>query len=268
MSTPSSDDVIQTWRDDVMMVIAIRRPDDDNRTNGAVMRAIATALDDSDADPAVRVVALTGDRQYFSHGGRIDGYAENDVQQQLEFGRAFTVMHARMAASTKPLIAVVEGHCISGGMSLLDACDLAVAAEDVRFGFAEIEAGIFPFLAMASFYGRMPPKRTFDWFYSGRLFSAQEALEAGLINRVVPPDQVWDEARLMARELSNRSGPALAIGRQTYYGMANMSPAGRLNTHKACLRRCSRRARSRSPCCMRAHSVISSGRLPPWNSIS
>jgi enoyl-CoA hydratase/carnithine racemase len=81
---------------------------------------------------------------------------------------------------------------------------------------------------MASFYGRMPPKRTFDWFYSGRLFSAQEALEAGLINRVVPPDQVWDEARLMARELSNRSGPALAIGRQTYYGMANMSPAGRL----------------------------------------
>ena len=62
MSTRSCDDVIQTWRDDVMMVIAIRRPDDDNRTNGAVMRAIAIALDDSDADPAVRVVAVTGDR--------------------------------------------------------------------------------------------------------------------------------------------------------------------------------------------------------------
>jgi enoyl-CoA hydratase len=227
-TTTTSSKVTETWREDAMMVIAIRRPDDANRTNGAVMRAIAEALNESDADPAVRVVALTGNRDYFSHGGRIDGYAEGDVHRQIEFGRAFTALQMRMATSTKPLIAVVEGHCVCGGMSLVDACDLAVAADDVRFGFAEIESGIFPFLAMATFYGRLPSKAVFDLFYSGRLLSAQEALAAGLVNRVVPPSSVWDEARRMAGDLAKRSAAALAIGRQTYYGMANMSPAGRL----------------------------------------
>jgi enoyl-CoA hydratase len=225
---PDGPPVIETWRDADMLVIAIRRPEDANRTNIAVMRAIADALDGSDADPTIRVVALTGDRGHFSRGGRIDGYAERDVHRQLEFGRAFTAMQARMAASTKPLIAVIEGHCLCGGMSLLDACDLAVAADDVTFGFTEIEAGIFPFLAMASFYGRVPAKRAFDLFYSARVLSAQEALGWGLVNRVVPPDMVWDEARRIARELATRSPAALAIGRQTYYGMASMTPAARL----------------------------------------
>jgi enoyl-CoA hydratase len=226
--TTASSKVIETWRDGGLMVIAIRRPDDANRTNSAVMRAIAEALDESDADPAIRVVAITGNRDYFSHGGRIDGYAEGDVHRQIEFGRAFTALQLRMATSNKPLIAVVEGHCVCGGMSLVDACDLAVAADDVRFGFAEIEAGIFPFLAMATFYGRLPSKALFDLFYSGRLVSAQEALAAGLVNRVVPPSSLWEEARRMAGDLAQRSAAALAIGRQTYYGMANMSPAGRL----------------------------------------
>jgi enoyl-CoA hydratase len=157
--TTASSKVTETWRDGALMVIAIRRPDDANRTNSAVMRAIAEALDESDADPAIRVVALTGNRDYFSHGGRIDGYAEGDVHRQIEFGRAFTALQVRMATSNKPLIAVVEGHCVCGGMSLVDACDLAVAADDVRFGFAEIEAGIFPFLARATFYGRLPSIR-------------------------------------------------------------------------------------------------------------
>jgi enoyl-CoA hydratase len=228
MNSEANESVIATWRDHEMMVIAIRRPDDANRTNAAVMRGIATALDESDADPVVRVVALTGDRSAFSLGGRIDGYAENDVHGQLGFARAFTNMQSRMATSKKPLLAVVEGDCVCGGMSLLDGCDLAIAADDVKFGFAEIEAGIFPFLAMASFYGRVSRKRTFDLFYSGRLFSAAEALDLQLVNRVVPVDALWDEARRYARELAGRSAAALAIGRQTYYGMENMAPAARL----------------------------------------
>ena len=228
MNNEANEPVIATWRDHEMAVIAIRRPADGNRTNAAVMRGIATALDKTDSDPSVRVVALTGDRSAFSLGGRIDGYAENDVHRQLEFARAFTSMQSRMASSKKPLLAVVEGDCVCGGMSLLDACDLAIAADDVKFGFAEIEAGIFPFLAMASFYGRVSPKRTFDLFYSGRLFPAAEALELELVNRVVPPEQLWSEAHRYARELATRSAAAFAIGRQTYYGMANMTPAARL----------------------------------------
>jgi enoyl-CoA hydratase/carnithine racemase len=74
----------------------------------------------------------------------------------------------------------------------------------------------------------LPSKALFDLFYSGRLFSAQEALAAGLVNRAVPASSLWDEARRMAGDLAKRSAAALAIDRQTYYGMANMSPAGRL----------------------------------------
>jgi len=108
--------------------------------------------------------------------------------------------HLRLAnrCEHRHQLAVVEGDCLCGGMSLLDACDLAIAADDVRFGFSEIEAGIFPFLAMANFYGRVSPKRTFDLFYSGRDGSGIRSRRSRARTSIPPIERVWRRESALA----------------------------------------------------------------------
>ena len=133
-----------------------------------------------------------------------------------------------MARCQKPIIAAVNGHCLAGGMSVLEACDLAVAVEEAEFAYPEINNGLFPMLAIAVARRNLAPKLAFDLFYSGRRMKASEALEARLLNRVVSSDALWPAVNELVSLLAGRSAASMMVGRQAFHAMANMGPTAAL----------------------------------------
>ncbi len=211
------------------LVLSINRPEDANRIDSAAMTALCDYLAEADADPTVRVVVVTGSRDHFCSGGRIDGHPGGTVEQQLTFARAFCALQSRFAQSRVPVVAAVEGPCTAGGMSILAACDLAIAADDVHFSFPEINFGLFPVLAMGVAIPLIPPKRALELFFTGRDLGPVEALELNLINRAVPHARFWAEVDALVEQLAGKSPTALNLGRKAYYAMVPMPPAARLD---------------------------------------
>jgi enoyl-CoA hydratase/carnithine racemase len=216
-------------RDGAALVLSINRVSDQNRIDSTVMQAMNLALDAADKDHSIRVIVITGTGEYFCAGGRIDGHPNGTIHQQLGFTQAFCDLQERMGRSRCPIVAAVQGHCTAGGMSLLAASDFGIAADDVQFSYPEIDFGLFPMLAMAVTHHILPPKRAFDFFYSGRRFSAAEALANSLINRAVPRAQFPSAITETIAMLEKKDPLALALGRKAYYAMAQMAPGARLD---------------------------------------
>lgn len=209
-------------------IVSIERLDDDNRIDMHTMALLSAAIDVAEGDRDRRVIVITGSGGFFCAGGRIGGYPAGTTHDQLVYARAFTVLQERMARCQKPIVAAVNGHCLAGGMSLLEACDLAVAVEGAEFGYPEINNGLFPMLAIAVARRNLAPKLAFDLFYSGRRMKASEALEARLVNRVVAADRLWPVVAEIVAMLAGRSAASLMVGRQAFYAMANMGPTAAL----------------------------------------
>jgi len=209
--------------------IQLNRPDDLNRIDSATMLAMNTTLDQADQDENVRVIVIAGDAKSFCAGGRIDGHPGGRIDQQLAFGQAFCDLQRRMGQTRAPIIACVEGPCVAGGMSILAACDLAIASEHAEFAFPEANYGLFPILAMAVEHNVLPQKVAFDLFYSGRRISAQEARQYHLVNDVVPTTQLEAAIERRVEQLIAKGPVGLALGRKGYYAMAPMTPGARLD---------------------------------------
>jgi enoyl-CoA hydratase len=219
---------LEVRREGTTTVFEINRPDDNNRIDMATMDAMIATLGAIDRDPSVRALVITGRGTYFCAGGRIGGYPVGTTQDQLDYARSFTVLQERLGRLRVPVVAAVNGFCLAGGMSLLEACDLAIAADHAEFGYPEIENGLFPMLAMAVARRGLPPKAAFDLFYSGRRMGVEEALALRLINAAVPADSLWDAVRKRVGELEAKSGAAMMVGRQAFYAMGGMSPSSAL----------------------------------------
>lgn len=216
-------------RDGATLILAINRPQDQNRVTGEVLGRLSAGIELADSSADIRVVVLTGSAEYFCSGGRIDGYPGGTVGEQLGFAEVFTRLIQRMGQCHKPIVAAVEGDCTAGGMTLMAACDLAIASRSARFGYPEIQHGVFPILAMALAKDGIPDKVVFELAYSGRKIEAEEAKSYALVNSVVDPGEFWSEIGNLVQELGSRSPIALGLGRKTFYAMDGMSRAARID---------------------------------------
>lgn len=222
-------------RKDAVLTLKINRPDDENRINRAAMEAIVGGLTQAEADPTIRVVVITGTPEYFCSGGRVDVDANGNFIDQPGYARAIAAMHEQLDRIPAPVIAAVSGHCVAGGTALLAGADLAIAVEDAEFGFPEINHGRFPVLALASAMPLFPKKRAFEAFYFGERFSAQEALDLHLVNKVVPRSSFDAAVDEFVHKLLSKNPASLPFGRKAYYAMENMSPASRIAHGQALL---------------------------------
>lgn len=222
-------------REGAAVVFEINRPDDGNRIDMATMDAMIEEVGRIDRDRSVRALVITGRGEYFCIGGRIGGYPAGTAQVQLDYARSFTVLQERLGRLSVPVIAAVNGYCLAGGMSLLEAADIAIAADHATFGYPEIEGGLFPMLAMAVARRGLPPKVAFDLYYTGRRMDAQEALRRDLVNTVVPAAKLWDAVRERLAALEARSGAAMMVGRQAFYAMGGMTTTAALEYAHAAL---------------------------------
>lgn len=221
-------DVVLTDIADGVLKVTLNRPDDNNRMDRRTMAAIVAALGRAEEDRSIRVVVVTGNGDYFCGGGRPDGHPHGTLQQRSAYALGFVQMQEAMARANVPIVARVGGHCVAGGMSLLSFCDLAVAADDVEFGYPEVNYGQFPALALAVAIPMMPPKEAFDILYSGDRFDAARARDLRLVNRIVPRERLDPEVDAYVRMLKSKNQVSVGLGRRAYYAMSPMTPASRL----------------------------------------
>src|SRR5882672_10692028 len=164
--------------------VTLNRPEKRNPIGPATCGELVHALGRLKANAHVRVVVLTGAGPVFSAGGDLSA-----MQQPLPEGVATASLVDLLAAMHelgKPIIAMVNGPALAGGLGLMVACDLVVAADTAKFGTTEIAVGLWPMMITAEITRSVGRKKTLEMMLTGRKLDAAEALACGLVTRVVP----------------------------------------------------------------------------------
>ena len=167
-----------------------------------------------DEDPEIRAVLISGAGKIFSGGGDLKAFSAKGNQLPYYVKETTTYLHAAMSRLTRmdaPVVAAVHGAVAGAGMSIAIACDIVIAAETTRFTVAYTRAGLVPDGSSTYFLPRIVGlKRALELTLTNRVFSAQEALQWGLVTRVVPDNDLLAQARAVAVQLAN--GPTRAYG--------------------------------------------------------
>ncbi len=194
-------------------VIQLNRPQALNALNSALMDELVTALQEFDADPEVGCIIVTGSEKAFAAGADIKQMAQASVVEMID--SPFISYWDKLARIAKPIVAAVSGWCLGGGCELAMACDLIVAAESAVFGQPEINLGIIPGAGGTQRLPRAVGKSiAMDMVLTGRRLSAQEALQYGLVARVLPTEGFADAAVAIGAEIAARSPIALRIAKE------------------------------------------------------
>lgn len=187
-------------------LLRMNRPERRNALNTRQLQAIATALQEAEADETCRVVVLTGLPTVFAAGADIDEIAALDSQTALTDPRL--AAWAVIRSFPKPLIAAVEGWCLGGGLELAMACDLLIAGEGAQFGLPEVKLGLMPGAGGTALLPRLVGKAmAMRLALTGLPISAQQALAGGLAAEVVPDGAALDRCLELAAAMA-ANGPA------------------------------------------------------------
>jgi enoyl-CoA hydratase len=193
-------------------IVQINRPKAMNALNTSTMLDITDALQTFDQNESIGCMVLTGNERAFAAGADIKQMAKASVVEQLS--TPFLTLWDQLRAINKPIIAAVSGYCLGGGNELAMACDMIVAAESARFGQPEINIGVIPGLGGTQRLTRAVGKAiAMEMVLNGRFLSAEEALQFGLVNRVVPADSYLEEAVTLAAEVAERAPLAVRLAK-------------------------------------------------------
>jgi enoyl-CoA hydratase/carnithine racemase len=224
--------------------ITLNRPDRRNPIGPTTVGELLHALDRAQKDEAVRVVVLTGAGKVFSSGGDLSqmaqmtqtaqgGSAESSasggqapVGTPLKSGDAenrragtFVDLNLMLAGRGigKPTIAKVNGHAMAGGLGLVVACDLALAADDAQFATPEVNVGLWPMMIMATIFRNVPRKKAMELIVSGDRFDAATAERLGVITRAVPRDRLYAEVQALCDKLIAKSPLIMKMGLDAFH---------------------------------------------------
>jgi cyclohexa-1,5-dienecarbonyl-CoA hydratase len=196
-------------RDGVGRIVLNRPPV--NVLNIAVMEEIQAALRRAQAAADTRAIVFSAKGRMFSAGVDIAEHTPDLTDRMLE---AFHGIFRLMADGEVPTLAVVQGHALGGGCELACFCDLIVAAQGAKFGQPEIAVGVFPPVAAALFPHLIGGKRAAELILTGEAVPAEEAQRIGLINAVVPADQLANEVERWLGRLTDKSAPVLRLAKR------------------------------------------------------
>jgi methylglutaconyl-CoA hydratase len=204
---------IEIERSGAKATLWLDRPERHNAFDDALIAELSAALVELAADSAIRVVLLAGRGKSFSAGAdlawmkRMAGYtaAENEAD-----ALKMAEMLNRLDSFPKPTIALVQGAAMGGGVGLVAACDIAIAAEDAQFAFSEARLGLTPATISPYVIAAIGPRAARRYFFTAERFGAQQALHLGLVSAVVPAADLAGEASKLADILSQNSPGAMA----------------------------------------------------------
>ncbi len=217
--------VVET-REDGVATLTLNRPERLNALNVELGTALVAALGRAAEDSTVRAVVLTGAGRAFCAGGdlgllrdarsRPPRRAGHELERLLRAGKEIVLAIAGMS---KPVVAAINGPAAGAGMNLALACDLRVASDQASFGQNFSKVGLFPDFGGTYLLPRLVgPARAAEMFYTGEMISAAEALRVGVVNQVVPQDQLAEVVRALAARLAAAPPLAVRAVRQVLFG--------------------------------------------------
>lgn len=231
-------ETLLTATENGVLTLTLNRPDRLNAFTGQMMLDLIDVFDKSDADDSVRAIVVTGAGRGFcagadlAAGGDTFNYDERTDRPEREGGKVGTPdrdgggrVTLRIFDSKKPVIAAVNGPAVGVGVTMQLPMDIRLASDQAKFGFVFSRRGICPEACSSWFLPRLVGiQQALDWTFSGRVFSAQEAKEGGLVKEVLPHDDLLPRAYEIARDIAeNTSAISVALSRQLMWRMLGAS---------------------------------------------
>ncbi|MCF8012171.1 MAG: enoyl-CoA hydratase [Clostridiales bacterium] len=203
-------------------IVSLNRPEKRNALSYEVLQELTELLNKIGEDKKVKSVILKGTGKVFSSGHDLKEINNSNTQEILQlFQNCYETMEA-MRKMPQPVIAQVHGIATAAGCQLVAACDLAVAAEDARFGTPGVKIGLFcttPAVFLSRSVGR---KKAMEMLLTGDMMPAKDALTHGLVNQVVPEEELEETAVKMAENIAQYSLSILGMGKKAFYQQINM----------------------------------------------
>src|SRR5438105_7062035 len=199
------------------VVITLNRPEQRNALSSPLMRELTETLERESARPEVRAIVLIAGGPAFSAGHDLKELLDRSMDEEREIFEVCTRLMQTIQRLPQPVIAAVQGPAFAAGCQLVATCDLAIAAEGATFATPGVKIGLFcstPMVAVSRNIGR---KRALEMLLTGKPISAATAAEWGLVNRVVPGDQLEAVALELANSIAAASPLTLKIGKHAFY---------------------------------------------------
>ena len=214
-----------------VLILTLAQPETRNSLSQAMIEAMQGAIDAASQDAAVRAIVVTAKGTAFCAGHDLKELTAH--RADTDGGRAFTQLLMQQCSKLmrsivqcpKPVIAAVEGTATAAGCQLVATCDLAVASQAATFATPGVNIGLFCSTPMVALSRNVSRKRAMEMLLLGEMLPAREALEYGLVNRVVPGGKAMDEALKLADVIASKPPATLAIGKEAFYRQIEMSVA-------------------------------------------
>ena len=211
--------------------LVMNAPERLNALSDEMLAALHTSLDEIANDRSIRAVIISGNGKAFCAGHDLKQMTAG--RQAEDGGKAYfkdlfdrcAAMMARVQSMPQPVIAQVHGIATAAGCQLVATCDMAIAAQGTKFGVNGVNIGLFcstPMVALSRNIGR---KQAFEMLTTGAFIEAERAEALGLINRVVAPEALENEAMALADTVASKLGTAVKIGKEAFYNQIEMNVA-------------------------------------------
>lgn len=219
-------------------IISLNRPEHYNTFTITMAQELNQALEAMEADSQVRVVLLRAQGKNFCTGIDVNYVDGKSMEDYLPWVRLMEKMNTTIANMGKPVIASVQGIAVANGIGLVAACDLALAADNAKFGATAINVGLFCMGPAVPLYKSLGRKRTLELILTGDMINSAKALEIGLINKIFPAQELEEKSFEYAEKLAKKSPTALQLGKKSFYQIEDLAFAQALevsNYHFASL---------------------------------
>src|SRR5690606_6931463 len=205
--------------------LTLNRPEKRNALNDGLVAALKAALKEADMDDAVRAVVIRGAGKDFCSGADLSALqkiANASLEENLEDARSLAELFVLMRNCRVPVIAAVHGRALAGGCGLATGCDIVLATETARFGYPEVKIGFVPAIVMAILRRNLGEKHSFELVTQGFEFTAAEAKNYGLVNRIFPEENFADAVIEYAAVYRKLSPSAVRLSKSLLYQMDGM----------------------------------------------
>lgn len=229
MTDPNPDALVQRRDHAHVARLTMNSPANFNALSTAMIKALSDALDRLAEDPDIRVVVLAASGKAFCAGhdlreiqsARADADAGRAAHESL-FARCAALMQ-KLPALPQPVIAEVQGIATAAGCQLVASCDLAVAAETVRFGVNGVNIGLFCATPMVALTRAIAPRAAFELLVTGEFIDADRARDLGLVNRVVPTELLDSTTMQLAALIARKLPAAVRLGKRAFHAQRNLA---------------------------------------------
>ncbi|WP_321475506.1 enoyl-CoA hydratase [uncultured Paludibaculum sp.] len=215
-------ETIYTQQDGPVQTVTLARPERRNALSLQLMRELTGCLEEIAANTSVQAVIVAAEGKVFSSGHDLSEMTARTEADYREIFEVCTTMMETLQRLPQPVIAQVQGLATAAGCQLVAACDLAVAGEQAAFATPGVKIGLFcttPMVPLSRAIGR---KRALEMLLTGRVVSAEEAAQWGLVNRVVGSAELAEATRALADQVASASSFTVSLGKQAFYRQIDM----------------------------------------------